>query len=112
MIHHRGPGASGGGSCRLSHLLIDFLKCFEAVDRGWKFSIAVGIERIPESETSFDPLFVEDPLQAKKNAAQNCFRITAIKAAIGKALKRAERLLEGREASACDDGQSLLEKIF
>jgi len=72
-------------------LLLDFLHLVSHINRTWKFSIALGISKIPESETSFDPLFVEDPLQAKKNAAQNCFRITAIKAAIKEALKRAEK---------------------
>ena len=64
LIHQAGPTSRKFPSP--AALLLDFLHLVSHINRTWKFSIALGISKIPESETSFDPLFVEDPLQVKE----------------------------------------------
>ena len=63
----------------VGEILLDFVHFFGSNHQNiseFSFSLSKGIDRM-ESRT-FDPLFVEDPLQPGKNAAQNCFRIYPI----------------------------------
>jgi non-canonical poly(A) RNA polymerase PAPD5/7 len=123
--HHSGSGSDDddddgdAAGSSIGQLLLDFLHLFGSAfnTRTFSCSLSKGISRISEDNPQrFDPIFVEDPLQPGKNAAQNCFRITQIQNQMQKAYTRAQEILNNASDSGSGGGNpdegDLLKSIF